>query len=1198
MADLDLDNGPQFLGTLYHRGDIGNIWDGQPSLSHKIVAFSTFIFMVIVGYLLFFVKAFSYITLWAFSWVGSLFGFKPCTELNAAFSTIFSFVTNVSFPFLLSLSLGLGTVLYLIYDYWQPIQRTLKATWDGRGQARGYIPNFRAPNVDFGGLKSLFAGIFNLTIGFFAGTINFFQGFGNLRVNLPRVPPYVWANTAGLILGGWYLTWGRDLWYLNPAVVIERERIADGAMQFNFWTYLWATLSLLRYGWLFVAAFVATIWLLYSTTRAFLTLTATVVIVIFDASVEAFKARTISIPWTSFSIFQNRYSDIPIIPYIVLVVFVIFATVLLSQYYAQICDFLQTIYRAWFGLQKVNMNDRTEDAVRLNRAARFDDSAKQNLVDKGPIGEILFDDVPDAPVIDYQPDFLLADQAETRGAPYLWGIAWKQALVYGIIITIALRGAFKNWRDIEPGFEPGDVVSPGSGYSVPVVNIPGFDNNPSNTVPVPETQPNIDKAESAKVNRLVITEVDGIKTTFIDSSHVIVGDKPSSPTDEHDMESRSSGKSAFKDMGDGQVLVSNGEDVDGYQRDSETNAGVPASSDSPPPARESGQDLDGPPKTDNTKKGPYTDTDKKREYTHGRADFIKEKNTTRHVMRNYEDPCCDAWWAVGTTVEVMEWPFINIIWPLLSLFLSYHLAFAWWLWGWMWKVLTTERNSPSISPPACLSEASGLVILGAFVFGLGVFVINLLAIQLKNTIPASVQVTRILSWLPITLVATHLYAPWMLEMLGFSTGVPLFEYWQKDKYLFTFWLLFWLKIAKTTFTLVSYTLYDRQPKVPFAPGIVPNDVTVVVPVCGTFPDVQIFRERVATLLVEDFHYLLIAPDTLVNRKNIMQALDDFADHKFSILNVNPNATSKRELVHDALQHIDTRITCVTDTNVSWSEEFLKSALAAFENPVVTLVGTSRDPHRHDYGGELNWPNFWNYIACNNIRKFDMANTAAYNIDGGVALIPSSTWLARTNILADIHYRQGLLSEEWLGDKEKYTAEDYYTTRYFTTNGYSVVWINNPAPSHRPNVVVTQTQSSQGIPHLYEAAKVHWRHIIKILFFDATVWRRRAWSSFVLFAAQFVDNGLFFQLVIGTLYWCIDMKPVSWCVLVFLNVVFNFLEREYSSNREPWTLNGLLLRLTNITVWPLVDGLIDFWAMVSTVAGAGVYGFGKVVDKVF
>jgi hypothetical protein len=379
---------------------------------------------------------------------------------------------------------------------------------------------------------------------------------------------------------------------------------------------------------------------------------------------------------------------------------------------------------------------------------------------------------------------------------------------------------------------------------------------------------------------------------------------------------------------------------------------------------------------------------------------------------------------------------------------------------------------------------------------------------------------------------------------------------------------------------------------------VPNDVTVVVPVCGTFPDVQTFREWIATLLVVDFHYLLIVPDTLINRNNVVQALNDFADHKFGILQVNPNATSRRELIHDALQHIDTRITCVTDMNVSWSEEFLKSALDAFENPVVSLVGTSRDPHRHDYGGELSWPNFWNYIACNNIRKFDVINTAAYNIDGGVALIPSSTWLARTNILDDIHYRQELLSEEWLGDKETYTAEDYYTTRYFTTNGHSVVWINNPNPSDRPHVLSMHDQTSQGISHLYNAAKVHWRHTVQILFHDATVWRRRAWSSFALFAAQFVDNGFLLQLVIGTLYLCIDVKPVSWCALVFLNVVFNFLEREYSFNREAWSLNGFLFKLTSITVWPLVDGLIDFWAMASTIAEAGVYGFGKAVSKIF
>lgn len=608
--------------------------------------------------------------------------------------------------------------------------------------------------------------------------------------------------------------------------------------------------------------------------------------------------------------------------------------------------------------------------------------------------------------------------------------------------------------------------------------------------------------------------------------------------------------------------------------------------------REGSLDPDTPSQAGGTKKDPYTK--KGKFYTGDRTKLIKEKHAAHDVAQNG----FDGWWAIRKIVQTMEWPFVSIVWPLLSPLLSYPLDLAKWLLGWMWKVLTTERNSRPTSSPACLSEPSGLVIFAVFAFGLGVFAINLFAVQLKHAVPASVQVARLLSWLPIVVFATHLYAPWTLESLAFYTGAPILEYWATDKYLFAFWLLCWLKISKTTFTLVSYLLYNRQPEAPFAPGIVPNDVTIVVPVCGKFPDIDIFREWIASILVEDFHYLLITPDTLINRNNVVQALSDFASHKFSILQVNSKVASKRELVHDAFQHIDTRITCVTDMNVSWSEGFLKSALAAFENPVVALVGTSRDPYRYNYGGELSWPNFWNYTACNKIRKFDVANTAAYNIDGGVALIPSSTWLARTNILDDIHYRQDLLSEEWLGDKERYTAEDYYTTRYFTTNGHSVVWINNPDPSDRPCVVPAHDQSSQGVTHLYEAAKVHWRHIIYILFLDATVWRRRAWSSFALFAAQFVDNGFFLQLIIGTIYWCLDIKPVSWCVLIFLNVILNFLDREYSFNREALSLNGLLFRLASITLWPLVDGLIDFWAMISTTAEVGVYGFEKVVDKVF
>lgn len=556
MVDLDLDNAPQFLETLYDCGDIGKIWDEQPSLSHKIVAFSTFIFMVIIGYLLFFVKTFSNITILAFNWVGSIFGFEPCTGINTTFLTTLNFVTNISFPFLLILLLGLGTVLYLVYDYWQPIQRTLRATWEGRRRARGYIPNIKAHDVKFGGLKRGFAGIFNLIVGFFAGAINFFQGFRNLRVNLLRVPPYVLANTAGLILAGWYLAQGRNLWHENPDIVAGKKRISDAALQFDeFRAHLWAALNLLRYGWILVAAFVATVWLLYSASRAFLTLTATVFIVIFDATMEIFKARTASVPWPSLGKAQGRFPDVPIIPYIIFVLFVIFGMVLLSQYYSQIWDFLQATYRTWFGVQEVNGNVRVENIVDLNRNARAEDNVRGSLLNVDSAGEILLDDFSNAPVIDNEPYFLPANQANAGGTPRPWRIAWRQAMVYGIIIVATLGSIFRNWRDSEPVFESGSGVSPGSGYSVPIVNIPGFDSHPSTVVPVPESPPKISKGKSIKGKGRLSNELDGITTAIVDAGHIMKGHKPASPTDESNLESGSIGKSAYKNKGAGKVSV-------------------------------------------------------------------------------------------------------------------------------------------------------------------------------------------------------------------------------------------------------------------------------------------------------------------------------------------------------------------------------------------------------------------------------------------------------------------------------------------------------------------------------------------------------------------------------------------------------------------------------------------------------------------
>jgi hypothetical protein len=493
-------------------------------------------------------------------------------------------------------------------------------------------------------------------------------------------------------------------------------------------------------------------------------------------------------------------------------------------------------------------------------------------------------------------------------------------------------------------------------------------------------------------------------------------------------------------------------------------------------------------------------------------------------------------------------------------------------------LIPSDRGRPrrTSSPSAWINILSGLVIWG----------FNWILLGISKKVPSTVPVVRFLTWLPVLLFFVYYHVPSLRSKI--SSSVTKHEC-REDSHLFYYLILLCgMKAIKKVPTLVSYFMYDRQPSVPATPTFRPDDVTIIVPVCGTFPDAREFKSSIIALLANRTYGIYIITDTIVNHNNARHALKDVGGGRWSLVpaTTGSSASTKGELVAQALQRVSTRIACITDMTVSWNEVFLASSLAAFEDPVVTVLGSARQAARNTSGGP--WRNLNDYLACSDVRQQDTKNLGEYNIDGQVSRIPDSTWMGRTEVLGRLHYRKSLMDEPGANHLKIYPNKDHYKMSYFAESGYSMAWIHNRDLRDRPQIHLTTTQRRWH--DAVQNSKNHWR--------DAIYGRHFHYNPFLAFtflASKILDNEfLLITLVLLSLLRG-QNTTVECCMLLTTCVLFKVSERELDTlfmwydNRQyfktlnwaHWgTITEILFFCISVFVWPLVDGLVSFAGLIA------------------
>lgn len=257
-----------------------------------------------------------------------------------------------------------------------------------------------------------------------------------------------------------------------------------------------------------------------------------------------------------------------------------------------------------------------------------------------------------------------------------------------------------------------------------------------------------------------------------------------------------------------------------------------------------------------------------------------------------------------------------------------------------------------------------------------------------------------------------------------------------------FALLFVFRYLRFVVHIITGTLLYKPSQIQESPRYTSNDVAIIIPTVA--PNTEAFLHCCETVLANQPRILIIATVGIKLEQEILRLIDA---HKFKsrfprtdYIVIKTDQANKRKQVALAGSIIDPTIAPITvcvDDHVYWGSSFLKSLLAAFEDPKVGLVATNKKVVRDTTGGL--WKSYTNFLACIYLTRHNFQIRSEPHIDGGVFVVSGRTSAMRTEILRDARFRAGYQDERFffglLGPLNP--DDDNYITRWVLQDGWRV-----------------------------------------------------------------------------------------------------------------------------------------------------------------
>ncbi|KUI66528.1 Hyaluronan synthase 1 [Cytospora mali] len=391
-------------------------------------------------------------------------------------------------------------------------------------------------------------------------------------------------------------------------------------------------------------------------------------------------------------------------------------------------------------------------------------------------------------------------------------------------------------------------------------------------------------------------------------------------------------------------------------------------------------------------------------------------------------------------------------------------------------------------------------------------------------------------------------APITVALLGTrfnATSKPLSQFTTAD---LIFILLFTFRYLRFVVHTITGVFLYKPAQIKEKPRYTSKDVAVIIPTVA--PNTDAFLRCCETVLFNLPRLLVIATVGIKLEQDVLRIIDThklksrFPDTEFII--VKTDQANKRKQMSLASSNIDPTVAPITvcvDDHVYWGTSFLKSLLAAFEDPKVGFVGTNKKVIRDTAGGL--WKSYTNFLACIYLTRHNFQIRSEPYIDGGVFVISGRTSAVRTEILRNKDFRAGFQNERFLfgllGPLNP--DDDNYITRWVLRNGWKIRIQYTPeckivTPLGDPRKFYGQTRTTWR-SNLASLRRWHtWRHFpwsvyaiyISSLFNFAIVWDPLlVWSltrtSFYLGAAG-RDGWLQALMLVLMVMWILGSKMVK------------------------------------------------------------------------
>ncbi|KAK7744300.1 hypothetical protein SLS62_010258 [Diatrype stigma] len=329
--------------------------------------------------------------------------------------------------------------------------------------------------------------------------------------------------------------------------------------------------------------------------------------------------------------------------------------------------------------------------------------------------------------------------------------------------------------------------------------------------------------------------------------------------------------------------------------------------------------------------------------------------------------------------------------------------------------------------------------------------------------------------------------------------------------------IFAFRYTRVIIHSIAYFCYRPAP-VQAKPRYTARDVTVVVPTVT--PDSRDFIETIAGICRNEPHTITVVT---VGPQREAEAARNLAllRHQYPQVNIRitqVQEANKRVQIAHAAADIETPITFLVDASVFWGPSFLTSALAAFEDATVYLVGTNKRVQvstRDNLSRLVPFGFIFNFFGSTYLGRHNFEIRATNTVDGGLFAVSGRTMGIRSDFLRDAAVMKGFREEKvssFLGrfvpkvfNKPLLPDDDNYLTRQVVKAGKKVkIQYTEDARVE----IAAQFTYPRYFSQCFRWARSTFRSNCALLITERSVYGTQGWSVYAVYINGMVNFALF------------------------------------------------------------------------------------------